>query len=703
MIQTWKKGLASLRNNRGSGVVLVLVCMLFVSILGTTLLYMSYTGFRMKVAERQGKQTFYDASAAMNEIEAGVQKMVTDSIAAAYNTVLVHYSDPSYLVENRADGSMITLTMTQKFQGVFRSLVYAWTYDGTHALIGSEGSAVSPDGLASFLSSPAGLQVTAGAACFERDSLNSSDAGRMVLKDIQVTLDRQPSDTRYTSQVKTDFVIDMPDFYYLTSEYSITGIPQFAVIARTALTQAIGSSTLAIDGSAYAGSVLLSGAGSTFTITNGVMICSKGVDVTDAGRNGSPRLTVDDTVSLWADSVIVNTGGSVSLRGTAYVSDDLALEGRGASASLSGAYFGFGDSTHRADESSAILVNGRDTSLNLSGLNRLTLAGHAFVSDSFFPDSVIGTDVMMGESLAVKSNQHAYLIPAENLEGTSLNPSVTDSAASSVTLDAGKPILGDKFPVDYGISLKHVVIHRGSSFIHYYFMHFSSTAQANRYYMDYFTLHQEELLSDLMLYTTLTDSPMVTQTAGYTIGRRGTDYSLLAPTSNTDYLSSTSAQLKSMFSNLCQTLSPTASASVRDPYEYIVNESAVSSLGSGAVSFRDSSGSMVAVIANGDYSINSSSPSTLKLVLASGSVSVSQDFTGLIISGGTISINNAIVSTVKADEENVAKAFSARDAEGREFRSFLNIDVGSTVEGTSGGSNVWNLDHLVSCRNWSKD
>ena len=58
MIQTWKKGLASLRNNRGSGVVLVLVCMLFVSILGTTLLYMSYTGFRMKVAERQGKQTF---------------------------------------------------------------------------------------------------------------------------------------------------------------------------------------------------------------------------------------------------------------------------------------------------------------------------------------------------------------------------------------------------------------------------------------------------------------------------------------------------------------------------------------------------------------------------------------------------------------------------------------------------------------------
>ena len=693
MRSTWNRYLAPLRDNRGSGVVLVLVSMLFVSMLGATVLYMSYTGFQMKVTERQGKQTFYDAAAAMSEVEAGVQQVVTDSIASAYNTVLVHYSDPTYL---SASGSA---TMTEKFQSVFRGNVSGWSVGGK-ALI--SGSAVSADVLKSFLSTPAAVTVSAGNAVFE-PGIAAGDGGRIVLKNVVVSLNRQPTGTEYTSRVGADLVIDMPDFYYLTSEYSITGIPQFAVIAKNSLTQAIGASLLSIDGSAYAGAVTLSGTGSTFTISNGVMICAKDLSVTDGGGGGKPRLTVEPTVSLWSGGITLNAAGTAALGGTTYVADDLALEGTGAGATLSGTYFGFGDSTTSSAESSAILVNGRGTALNLTGLNRLILAGHAFVGDSFFPSqTVVGAEVMMGESLAVKSNQLAYLIPAENLVGTTLNPLVTGNAPT-VTLNATLPILGTKLPAEYGMSLKRVELPRGSSSIYYYFMQFATPAGANQFYADYFALHREPISANLALYTTLTGAPGVAQTAGYTVRPSGGSYSLLAPAANTDYLTSTSAQLKGMFHNLCRTLTPTTTAGVTDPYQYIVKESAVNALASGVTEFKNTEGEMVALIARGDYVIGTSTPDTVRLVLATGNVTVSRNFEGLIVSGNTISINDAQVRTVKADEANVVRAFAAKNTAGAEFRSFLNIDVGATVEGTTGGSGSWSLDRLVTLRNWTKD
>ena len=73
MKQKWKKALEILRGRQGSSIVLVIVAMLFVSILGATLLYMSYTGFMVKVTQRGGEESFDDASHRMKEVEAGIQ------------------------------------------------------------------------------------------------------------------------------------------------------------------------------------------------------------------------------------------------------------------------------------------------------------------------------------------------------------------------------------------------------------------------------------------------------------------------------------------------------------------------------------------------------------------------------------------------------------------------------------------------------
>ena len=80
--------LKALKGNSGSGIVLVLVCMLCVSMLGIMILYLSYTGLLIKVTERQSQENFYDATTAMDEVRAGVQKAASDSIAEAYKTML---------------------------------------------------------------------------------------------------------------------------------------------------------------------------------------------------------------------------------------------------------------------------------------------------------------------------------------------------------------------------------------------------------------------------------------------------------------------------------------------------------------------------------------------------------------------------------------------------------------------------------------
>ena len=69
-----RAALKTLRGNRGSGIVLVLVCMICVSILGTLIMYLSYTGYMFKITERQSKADFYSATTAMDEIRACVQK-----------------------------------------------------------------------------------------------------------------------------------------------------------------------------------------------------------------------------------------------------------------------------------------------------------------------------------------------------------------------------------------------------------------------------------------------------------------------------------------------------------------------------------------------------------------------------------------------------------------------------------------------------
>ena len=81
------------RRNRGSSIVIVIIAMAMIGILATTLLWMSYINYKIKVNDIRNKNSFYSAEMVMEQIVAGLQKEASDSVAVAYQEVLSNWDD----------------------------------------------------------------------------------------------------------------------------------------------------------------------------------------------------------------------------------------------------------------------------------------------------------------------------------------------------------------------------------------------------------------------------------------------------------------------------------------------------------------------------------------------------------------------------------------------------------------------------------
>ena len=149
-------------------------------------------------------------------------------------------------------------------------------------------------------------------------------------------------------------------------------------------------------------------------------------------------LESDSYGELWAGKITMH--GAATSTGSAnmnfkgndvYVAGDLRIDGANnnftagslVDENYSGQYIGFG--TGENGDSSAIVVNGTGTDIDLSGLINLTLAGNTYIATKTAKDNLTEADgnlngnasdrkdILMGQSIAVKSDQLAYLVPAD--------------------------------------------------------------------------------------------------------------------------------------------------------------------------------------------------------------------------------------------------------------------------------------------------
>ncbi len=367
----------------------------------------------------------------------------------------------------------------------------------------------------------------------------------------------------------------------------------------------------------------------------GSLLCSQ--------SNGGAK----DSVELWGRNLNLYSA-TADLSGSVNLKDDLTLAGKGSVATLAGEYNGFGylntagvkdvgegeeesgyegektkkedgstpddaedgsDVYATPDASSAIVINGRDSVLDLSALERLTICGRAYVATAYDKKNDADaseevqknkSNIMMGESLAVKSNQLIYLVPPEAIgceierDGTvgdsvfNCNPLTLEQYEEIISNDGGEgeenlyilldgtkeiPELGNKKLNEYMV--QEDVAGGGSAYVPeiifqqtnagtlvYLYMRFPDEDTANRYFRDYYGLNKESVDRYTKLYADdikmAKDSLLYLNVAGNMLTYEGEEgYKIVSSDDSTANLSqaiNASSLKDNTFASLCSKL-----------------------------------------------------------------------------------------------------------------------------------------------------
>ena len=432
------------RDDRGSAIVIVIIAMALIGILATTILWASYLNYRIKVNDLKVKNSFYSAETVIEQILAGVKKnVVSASVNEAYQEVVSNW-DALGTDDNR-ESYFITayISAVEDKLGVGTSgAKYVYDKDVIKKYVDDDlwddTSTSEIEGIDRGPWDNADPEFRLG------DATNSYS---MSIKNICVEF--YDSDG-LLSIINTDIAIDVPKLRF-TQAGTIDRLYPYVLVGDDGIVAE--GNTIGIKGSIYGGVDDHNKGGiqiapdSHVTVEDAAYIISAGDIVVGNASNFVSLIKQDAELivrnvssggvgyrtNVYAQGLALN-GSHMDISGRVFVANDLILSGRGSNVSLSGQYFGYGKEngkTRLADEpddegntpyvnpaalSSAIVINGKDSTVDLTGLNTLQLAGRAYVSLSE-TDSVGDQEglphVLMGESISVKSNQIAYLVPAE--------------------------------------------------------------------------------------------------------------------------------------------------------------------------------------------------------------------------------------------------------------------------------------------------
>lgn len=464
------------RDNKGSAIVLVIIAIAFIGMLVAMILYMSYCNYLMKNSDRFSKNNFYSAEYALEVINAGIQRDISESMSYAY-------------VDTLQDSSGLSADeMTHDFQEYYikeikKRLVVAgtedkWDLDHLKKMWVDDGLSVTttPGDEGAYLSTKSGFDINGKPI----DNIFSISGNRdyMTLSGLHIVY---TDDKGYVTIINTDLRVKVPNIDFAQSAMRMS-VENFSIIANDALINGTvdGDTTTAPAG-------LAATKGSPVRISGNVFGGYKGVQVTDhyttefvidpddktAGgvhsynliteslnvsnvlRNASNRFYVDDSYVTYVNDINLQTA-RLEMDGDVYVGDDMDIAGKGSVVRLKGKYQGYGNMYGEAAGSSSILINGAETVLDFSELKSLVLSGHAYVAarkydadvdrlayvtnqnvddvdtdeiDEKADYSMLGEgtafnenentiprnldDIMMGESVSVKANQLLYLVPGD--------------------------------------------------------------------------------------------------------------------------------------------------------------------------------------------------------------------------------------------------------------------------------------------------
>ena len=683
-------------NNKGASLITVIITIGFIAILAGTVMMTSLVNFKMKRVNVYAKDTFYSAEQVLDEINIGLQRYVSDSLSTAYMEVMQNYSQ--YSVEKKRN-----VMQTRYYENMWDKLEVDATAHKKYDVAVLE----------SFLKDTTKWQgedetgyggIVRAYEADEHGVSNLSMQGDMITYDTGIVLKNlrvyYKDSKGFVSVIETDIRLTYPELDFAATT-ALPDIASHVIIADEGMIVEGNGPTLALEGNFYADSVVCEG--------------TSPVSVKAITHSGDGRVVVKNDIELkhasfaneedgilWTDGISTN-GADVALLGQSYVADDLNINGKGSKITLAGIYNGFGNSLQNPDESSAILINGTDSEIDMAGIEKITLAGHAYVGtkrETAEGNLQASDNVFTGEAIAVKSNQLMYLIPAEcigvdSTTGESVyrkNPmtsteynammekiALEPSRYTEVSLDVEVQKLGSTLTEYIAKDMngkarpEKVFVSTSGDPLVYYYMKFNSEDSANRYFAKYYSSNKttfDEYMKAYIGKLTFPSTATVTRVklaANGVYGDDGEGYTLIPNTvegSDTD-IADNQLRYRQKFTALCTNLTDNyleigqiyddADSPGKIVFDNLVDEDKLKAYIQAGGGVNDtlvkseSSGDLV-LTTLGTYEINDPD---IHLVISSGNVIVNCNFDGTIFANGTITVAGS-VSSLKTNNEAVS-------------------------------------------------
>lgn len=478
-------------NNRGSSTIIVILCIAFISILSTLLLTLTVNNIQMKAISRKAKTNFYVAEIAFDEIKAGLEEVTAKELEKAYNEVMENYIHKSKEEKEK---------------------LFSKTYiDGLAKTLGGDVDATTyyTSLIAGYIKQPsATLDMEIHANQLVKDTAEADNPRYLTLKQVRINY----TDTEnYKTTIESDITIHTPSIEFNAALGSSSVYVDYSLIADNKITLDT-APNVTIGGNAYAGDggIVVNNA-STLVMENASNIVTRG-DISVAERSS---LKISNNPGVWAKSIKTAKGTNteeattISIDGKCYVADDLMLNAKNSEVNISGEYYGYSYLANTlippADpltpqSSSAVVINGINSVLDLSDVDRLLIAGKAYIDPASRGNEStrIQGNVQTGESLAVKGNQYAYLVPEEYMWCGS-NPvtlsEYNSREATIIEVDYNK-VLSNPLPIqlsDYADGFSNIFYQAAGQDFVYYYIKFKSQEKANEYLQKYVEVYNSNV------------------------------------------------------------------------------------------------------------------------------------------------------------------------------------------------------------------
>lgn len=732
-------------DNRGSAMVMVLLIVMFIFILAAILMFTSYLGYQMRLLDKQGKDTFYTAETVLDEINTGIQEEASKAMSEAYGALMQNYAmyDSTTMRSSEFYRNYID-NLKERLQGSAADGEYDiskfrdWLSD---EVIGNEdtsqGYRASRE---AFLDGEGGYgAIVESNVTPEKYMLIKTEGESLLIKDLKVTYVDQRG---YVSMISTDIRLVLPEVSFAQIS-ELPSIEKFSLIADETL--AMGNSTasgsVTIEGDAYAGRMTVGKTDENPAFQTGSKAVFK--SVLPGSNNMALVINRENTVvnegefstenaEFWGENIKLDASGAV-LDGITNLKDDLILTGKESKAKLAGEYNGFsmnvegnsasGSQTEESEGeddnatnpalSSAIVINGRSCSLDLSGLDSMTIAGRSYVQTKTDTSGAGATvpaaqrnkaNVMMSESVSVKSNQLIYLVPAEALgcerkeDGTigdtvyGANPftvkqyeEIASHPDKYVLIDGSKKIaaLGDR-PLSTYISQEKVagqtqkaympeVIFRQTgggedSTLVYCYLRFTDEEKANQYFKDYYDVNYEQVDKYTRLYAKEVKMPdpasmLYLNLAGnmlvYDEGQTAAASMIAAPDDGKSSYYIKQRQAKTIYNTKTNSFRALSAKMVTDlakittveqgrtAFDNVIDTAKMEDLliAAGTSTLKIETGAsgdrnVVIITREPDYVVDAATPDS-SIIISTGNVQVNSSFNGLIIADQNITVTSA--------------------------------------------------------------